>query len=72
MSDNRCVSVLQAVIVDMCVGEGCLFDTGAVYAGMSAGVSAFLSSALRKQTKEAKHVLRKSLAWVHDLLLSFA
>ena len=60
MFNRWCVLALQAAIVDMCTGEGCIFDRQTV----CKGVRTFLHRALHWQTREAEHVLRQSLAWV--------
>ena len=52
--------VLQAAIVDISTGEGCIFDQRTV----CEGVRTFLRCALHWQTREAEHFLRQSLAWV--------
>ena len=68
LCNDICAPAMQAVIVDMCVGEGCIFHDDAV----GAGLSAFLHCALRWQTREAQHVMSQSLAWVRDVLAKVA
>ena len=67
-SSGKFAIAMQGVIVDMCVGEGCVFGSETVHEGMSA----FLHCALHWQPRKAEHVLSQSLAWVCDLLSPFA